>query len=62
MDAVSDETDFFAEQLIDSFGLLELFLVLEEQFGVTIDFESADADSLTRVGPFCSYVEALSRL
>ena len=62
IDAVSDETDFFAEQLIDSFGLLELFLALEERFGVTIDFDAADAESLTRVGPFCSYVEALSRL
>ena len=58
---VSDETDFFAEQLIDSFGLLELFLALEERFEITIDFEAIDAEDLTLVGPFCAYVEGLSR-
>jgi acyl carrier protein len=58
-ETVSDETDFFAEQLIDSFGMLELFLALEERFAVTIYFESLDADDLTVVGPFCAYVERL---
>jgi acyl carrier protein len=58
-DSVLDETDFFGEQLIDSFGLLALIVELEERFGVTLDFESIDADDFTMVGPFCNYVEQL---
>jgi acyl carrier protein len=60
-ESVSDETDFFAERLIDSFGLLDLIVALEERFGVTIDFESIEADDFTMVGPFCRYVEELTR-
>ena len=58
--SVSDDTDFFGEQLIDSFGLLALVVELEERFAVTLDFESIDADDFTMVGPFCHYVEKLS--
>lgn len=60
-ESVTDETDFFTEQLIDSFGLLELILALEERFEITIDLEAAaDTEDLTVVGPFCAYVESLT--
>jgi acyl carrier protein len=58
VDDVPDETDFFAEQMIDSFGLLELVMDIEEQFGISLDFESMDED-FTVIGPFCRYVEQL---
>jgi acyl carrier protein len=56
---VTDSTDFFAEQLLDSFGFLELILDLESRFAISIDFEELDGDDFTVVGPFCSYVEQL---
>jgi acyl carrier protein len=58
--SVSDDTDFFAEQLVDSFGLLALIVELEQRFGIALDFEAIDADDFTLVGPFCRYVEGLS--
>ena len=61
-EVVTDDTDFFSEQLIDSFGLLELILALEDRFSITIDLEeAADTDDLTVVGPFCGYVESVIR-
>jgi acyl carrier protein len=59
VDEITDETDLFAEQLIDSFGMLELLVTLEEHFQATLDFESIDADDITVFGPFCRYVEAM---
>ena len=59
-ESVTDDTDFFAEQLIYSFGLLELILALEQRFDVAIDFEAVETDDFTMVGPFCSIVEQLS--
>jgi len=56
---VTDSTDFFAEQLLDSFGFLELILEIENRFGISIDFEEFDGDDFTVVGPFCRYVELL---
>ena len=54
---VSDSFDLLIEGVIDSFGIIELVMLLEERFGFEIDFSDLDADDLTRVGPLSRYVE-----
>ena len=51
-----DDYDLLLNGVIDSTGLLELILSLEEHFGVPIDFEELDAEEITVVGPFCRFV------
>ena len=53
-----DDFDLLLEGVVDSFGLLELIMAVEGSFGVHLDFENLDADDMTRLGPFCRYVEA----
>lgn len=55
---VPDDFDLLVEQVIDSFGLLELIVAVEQEFSVELDLENLDADDLTVIGPFCRYVEA----
>jgi acyl carrier protein len=49
--------DLLLEGVIDSFGVVELVLMLEERFGVQFDFDELEADDLTRIGPLAEYVE-----
>jgi acyl carrier protein len=59
-ETVSDDTDFFAERLIDSFGLLDLIVALEERWSHD-RLESIEADDFTMVGPSAAGVEELTR-
>jgi acetyltransferase-like isoleucine patch superfamily enzyme/acyl carrier protein len=58
VDDVPDGFDLLAEEVIDSFALLELIGEVERRFGVELDFENLDADDLTAVGPFSRFVAA----
>jgi acyl carrier protein len=49
--------DLLVEGVIDSFGVVELVLMLEREFGFVFDFDEVDADDMTRVGPLTEYVE-----
>jgi acyl carrier protein len=49
--------DLLLEGVIDSFGVVELVLMLEQRFGFEFDFDELDADDLTRIGPLTDYVE-----
>jgi len=49
--------DLLLEGVIDSFGVVELVLMLERRFGVKFDFDELEADDLTRIGPLAEYVE-----
>jgi acyl carrier protein len=59
-DALPDDFDLLGEELIDSFGLLELITALEERFGLELDFEDMDDEDLTVLGPFTRHVERMS--
>ena len=54
---VPDDFDLREHGMIDSFGVLELIGAIEEQFGITIDFEDLDPEEMTVVGPLSRYVE-----
>ena len=49
--------DLLLEGVIDSFGVVELVLTLEQRFGFEFDFAELEADDLTRIGPLSDYVE-----
>lgn len=49
--------DLLLEGVIDSFGVVELVLMLEQRFGFEFDFAELEADDLTRIGPLTDYVE-----
>lgn len=57
---VPDDFDLLLEEVIDSFGLLELITAVETHFGVALDFDELDADDMTVIGAFSRYVEAQS--
>ena len=54
---VGREFDLLLEGVIDSFGVVELVLMLEQRFGVEFDFDELEADDMTRIGPLAAYVE-----
>jgi acyl carrier protein len=56
--AIADDYDLLQEGVIDSLGLLEMISAVETAFGIKLDFEALDAESLTQVGPFCRCVAA----
>jgi len=52
--------DLLLEGVIDSFGVVELIVALEQRFAVEFDFDELPADDLTKVGPLADYVERKS--
>jgi acyl carrier protein len=53
---VPADLDLRSEGIIDSLGFIELLTAIEEHFGIRVDFEGLDAESLTVVGPLCQYI------
>lgn len=52
--------DLLLEGVIDSFGVVEIIVLLEKRFGIEFDFDELPADDLTRIGPLSEYVERKS--
>ena len=57
---VPDSFDLLLEGVIDSFGVVEMVMMLEQQFGIDFDFDELSADDLTKVGAIADYVERKS--
>ena len=56
--SVGDDFDLLTSGLIDSLGILELIMDVNERFGIDIDFEELDPENLTILGPFSEFVAA----
>ncbi len=56
--AVGDDLDLRACGAIDSLGFVELVVELEEAFGVELDLEDIDPETLTVLGPLSGHVGA----
>jgi acyl carrier protein len=54
---VSPMFDLLLEGVIDSFGVVELIMMLEQRFAFEFDFDELAADDLTRIGALSEYVE-----
>jgi acyl carrier protein len=55
-----DDFDLLTGGLIDSLGVIELIVDVNERFGLDIDFEQLDPEGLTILGPFSRYVARMS--
>jgi acyl carrier protein len=53
---INDSFDFLLAGIIDSMGVLEMIALMEEDFGILVDFELMDPEVFTILGPFCHYV------
>jgi acyl carrier protein len=58
---VAPSFDLLLEGVIDSFGVVELVLMLEAEFAFEFNFDEVDADDMTRVGPLAEYVARKAR-
>jgi acyl carrier protein len=52
--------DLLLEGVIDSFGVVEMIMMLEQRFGVEFDLDELPADDLTKVGALSAYIERKS--
>lgn len=57
---VTASFDLLLEGVIDSFGVVEIIMMLEERFSIEFDFDELAADDLTKIGPLAEYVERKS--
>jgi len=57
---VPESFDLLLEGLIDSFGVVEIILMLEQRYAIEFDFDELPADDLTKIGPLAAYVERKS--
>jgi acyl carrier protein len=48
--------DLLLEGVIDSFGVVEIIMMLEQRYGFEFDFDELPADDLTRIGALAEYV------
>lgn len=56
--AAPDDLDLRASGAIDSLGFVELVVALEESFGVELELEDLDPETLTVLGPLSGHVGA----
>ena len=54
-----DDTDVIATGLLDSLGVAELLLTLEERFLITIDMATLDLDDIRSVGSIVALINGL---
>jgi acyl carrier protein len=58
LDSFADDYDLLERGIIDSIGILEMVGAVEAEFQIELDLEHLDAELLTRIGPFCRYIES----
>jgi acyl carrier protein len=58
---ITTDFDLMKRGIIDSIGLIQIISAIEEHFGIEIDFEDMDTDSLTVIGPLSAYIEERAR-
>ena len=56
-DELDDEVSFLEAGIIDSTGVMELILFLEEEFGVHVEDAEMVPDNLDSVNRLCQYLE-----
>lgn len=55
---LTGETKLFEKQILDSFGVLELFAFLEEEFGVAFDRADLDPENFGTINAIAAFVES----
>ena len=49
--------DLLLEGVIDSFGVVEMIMMLEQRYSIEFDFDELPTDDLTKIGPLAAYVD-----
>lgn len=55
--ALTDDMSFLEEGILDSMGILEIIMFLEEQFGVTVAEDEMVPDNLDSIDNLLAYLE-----
>ena len=53
----SDDASFLEEGIVDSVGIMELVLFIEEKFGLTVDDEDLTPDNFDSVDRLAEYIK-----
>ena len=53
---LTDDFDLLLGGVIDSFGILEMISLLEDEFNIQLDMANLDAEQITILGPLSNYV------
>jgi acyl carrier protein len=57
---VGEEFDLLTSGVLDSLGMLELIMSINERFGLDVAFEGLDPEQFTVLGPLARYVAETS--
>lgn len=52
----SDETSFLEEGIVDSMGIMELVMFVDEGFGITVEDEEVIPDNFDSVSRLAAYI------
>ena len=53
---VTDDFDFLLRGVVDSFGIVEMIMSIENEFHINLDMAALDAEQITILGPLSCYV------
>ena len=56
--AIPADFDLYQEGIIDSFGMLEMIIALEHNFGTRLDYMNMDPGDLTNIDKLAGHVVA----
>ena len=56
----SPDVDLFETGLVDSIGIVELILALEDRFGISLPMENLELDDLRSVGGIAGLIRRIS--
>ena len=52
----SDETSFLEEGIVDSMGIMELVMLVDEGFGITVEDEEVIPDNFDSISKLATYI------
>ncbi|KAB7622849.1 acyl carrier protein [Alkalilimnicola sp. S0819] len=55
--ALGDDDSFLEREILDSTGIMELILFLEEQYGITVEEQEMTPDNLDSVSRLLDYLQ-----
>jgi acyl carrier protein len=53
---VGEDFDLLTSGVVDSLGMMELIMAVNDRFGLDVDFEGLDPEEFTVLGPLVRYV------
>jgi acyl carrier protein len=54
--ALGRDFDLLTSGVVDSLGMIELIMAVDDRFGIDVDFEGLDPEQLTVLGPLSEHI------